>query len=92
MRIALADDGAVVWLIPRKRLYSLRTGASLLKDPASRRNTLSAATRQLEEQMIAAKAVTPATRPLNLYYARRKLAWLSLLSMRPVSGTSAAVD
>ncbi|MGV4983174.1 YaaC family protein [Streptomyces sp. NRAIS4] len=39
-----------------------------LKDSASRRKTFAAALQQFEEQMTAAKVVSAATRPINLYY------------------------
>ncbi|MEU0242852.1 hypothetical protein ABZ192_00745 [Streptomyces sp. NPDC006235] len=39
-----------------------------LKDSASRRKTFAAALQQFEEQMNAAKVVSAATRPINLYY------------------------
>ena len=39
-----------------------------LKDSSARRRTFSAALQQFEEQMQAAKVVTSATRPINLYY------------------------
>ncbi|MER6850846.1 hypothetical protein AB0A81_14605 [Streptomyces flaveolus] len=41
---------------------------SHLKSSASRRKTFSAALQQFEEQMKAAEVVSPATRPINLYY------------------------
>jgi YaaC-like protein len=41
---------------------------TLLKDSAARRKGFSAALQQFEEQMEAAKVVTSATRPINLYY------------------------
>jgi hypothetical protein len=65
----MADNDAMTWLRLRERRYSLRTTAALLDSSSARRNTLSAALQQFEEQMDAAKVVTPATRPLNLYYA-----------------------
>lgn len=44
------------------------TDKSHLKSSASRRRTFSAALQQFEEQMKAAEVVSPATRPINLYY------------------------
>ncbi|WP_030740403.1 hypothetical protein [Streptomyces sp. NRRL S-31] len=44
------------------------TDQTHLKDSASRRRTFSAALHQFEEQMKAAEVVSPATRPINLYY------------------------
>ncbi|BCL22182.1 hypothetical protein ACPCBX_23175 [Streptomyces tuirus] len=39
-----------------------------LQDSAAGRETFSAALQQFEEQMKAAEVVSPATRPINLYY------------------------
>jgi hypothetical protein len=41
---------------------------TLLKESAARRKSFSAALQQFEEQMDAARVVTAATRPINLYY------------------------
>src|ERR1700719_2967153 len=57
-----------MWARLRERRLSLQNGP-LLKDSSSRRNSLGAALTQFEEQMTAAAVVTPATRPINLYYA-----------------------
>lgn len=57
----------MIWFALRDRRTSL-VEDSMLKDSASRRQTFTAAMAQFEEQMEAAKVVTPATRPLNLYY------------------------
>ena len=58
----------MLWLQLRERRYSLPKHSALLQGSSSRVGTLAAAVRQFEEQMTAAKAVTSATRPLNLYY------------------------
>lgn len=62
------QDESMLWLQLRERRYSLPRNSSLLQGSSSRVGTLAAAMQQFEEQMAAAKAVTPATRPLNLYY------------------------
>jgi hypothetical protein len=58
----------MMWLKLRERRGSIHNRAPLLKSSASRRKTFAAAMQQFEEQMTAAKIVTPATRPLNIYY------------------------
>ena len=58
----------MLWLQLRERRYSLPKHSALLQGSSSRVGTLAAAMQQFEEQMTAAKAVTSATRPLNLYY------------------------
>lgn len=63
----MIDETSMIWFALRDR----RTGLverSLLKDSSARRQTFVAAMAQFEEQMEAAKVVTPATRPINLYY------------------------
>jgi hypothetical protein len=63
----MIDDTSMIWFALRAR----RTGLverTRLKDSSARRYTFVAAMAQFEEQMTAAKVVTPATRPLNLYY------------------------
>lgn len=53
------------------RLQSLRATLeddSLLNTSSSRKNAFAASMHQFDEQMAAAKVVTPATRPINLYY------------------------
>jgi hypothetical protein len=64
----MVDDVSLIWLGLRARRFSLREGNSKLESSSARRKTLSAAMEQFEEQMTAAKAVTAATRPINLYY------------------------
>ena len=64
----MTDDEYMLWLQLRERLYSLPKDSPLLKGSAARVGTLAAAMQQFEEQMAAARAVTVATRPLNLYY------------------------
>jgi hypothetical protein len=66
--ISLIDDNALLWVNLRQRRFGLRERSELLKSSAARRATLGAAMEQFEEQMTAAKVVTAATRPLNLYY------------------------
>lgn len=58
-------------LIIQFRLQSIRAALaedSLLKTDSRRKNAFFAAMRQFDEQMAAAKVVTSATRPINLYY------------------------
>jgi len=61
------DDMAMIWFALRERRGSLEA-RSLLGESTTRRQTFAAAMAQFEEQMTAAKIVSPATRPLNLYY------------------------
>ena len=63
----LIDDDTLIWFALRERRGSLLTKANL-PTSAARRQTFAAAMAQFEEQMTAAKVVSPATRPLNLYY------------------------
>jgi hypothetical protein len=63
----MVDDAALMWVRLRDRRSSLRE-SSLLNNSSSRAKTFAAAMQQFEEQMSAAKVVTPATRPINLYY------------------------
>lgn len=63
----MVDDAAMMWVRLRERRSSLRE-KSLLNDSSARAKTFAAAMQQFEEQMSAAKVVTPATRPINLYY------------------------
>lgn len=56
------------WFRLRERRSSLQTRTKL-NLTAARRQTFAAAMGQFEEQFTAAKVVTAATRPLNLYYA-----------------------
>jgi hypothetical protein len=71
--LALPDDTALTWFGLRGRRASLHT-RSKLGETAGRRQTFAAAMAQFEEQFTAARVVTEATRPLNLYYglAQRK--------------------
>lgn len=57
-----------IWFALRERRTSLQE-VTKLHESSSRRKGFAAAMRQFEEQMTAAKVVTAATRPLNLYYA-----------------------
>lgn len=61
------DDTSMNWFRLRERRSSLRAH-SKLSLTAGRRQTFAAAMGQFEEQFTAAKVVTAATRPLNLYY------------------------
>lgn len=61
------DDTSMIWFALRDRRTSL-VEKSRLKDSKVRQQTFVAAMAQFEEQIGAAKVVTPATRPLNLYY------------------------
>lgn len=61
------DEASVIKLGLRYRRTSL-TDKTKLKESASRRKTFAAALQQFEEQMNAAKVVSAATRPINLYY------------------------
>ena len=61
------DETSMMWFELRERRARL-LDRSLLKASASRRQTFAAAMAQFEEQMTAARIVSPATRPLNLYY------------------------
>jgi hypothetical protein len=63
----LIDDDAMIWFALRERRGSMLTKAKL-PSSAARRQTFAAAMAQFEEQMTAAKVVSPATRSLNLYY------------------------
>lgn len=63
----MLDDNSMMWFRLRERRTSLQE-RSRLNDTAERRKTFAAAMQQFEEQMAAAKVVTPVTRPLNLYY------------------------
>jgi hypothetical protein len=62
------DETSLLWFALRERRSSL-VPHTKLAETAARRQTFAAAMAQFEEQMTAAKVVTPATRPLNLYYA-----------------------
>lgn len=67
-RGAVIDEGSMLWF----RLRGLRSSMPLtdrLARDEDRRLAFAAAMQQFEEQMTAAKVVTAATRPLNLYYA-----------------------
>jgi len=63
----LIDETSMTWFRLRERRASLLT-RSELPDNRPRQQTFAAAMAQFEEQMAAAKIVSPATRPLNLYY------------------------
>jgi hypothetical protein len=63
------DPTSLIWLRLRERRGSIHERSELMKDSSSRRKTFAAAMQQFEEQMTAAKVVTPATSPSNLYYA-----------------------
>ena len=63
----MPDDAALTWFGLRGRRVSLHI-RSKLSETAGRRQTFAAAMAQFEEQFTAAKVVTEATRPLNLYY------------------------
>jgi hypothetical protein len=62
------DEGSMHWFRLRSRRSSMPKSGQLANDP-ERRQAFVAAMQQFEEQMTAAKIVTAATRPLNLYYA-----------------------
>src|SRR5690348_5817158 len=64
----LIDNASMIWFALRDRRSRLAS-SSTLRSSAARRKTFAAAMAQFEEQMTAAKVVSPATRPLNLYYA-----------------------
>ena len=61
------DDERLIWFGLRGRRALLRD-RSKLNDTNARQQTFAAAMGQFEEQFTAAKMVTEATRPLNLYY------------------------
>jgi len=61
------DDASMTWFRLRERRSSVHT-RSRLNDTNARKQTFAAAMAQFEEQFTAAKVVTAATRPLNLYY------------------------
>jgi YaaC-like Protein len=63
----MLDDTSMNWFRLRERRSSLET-RSKLGDTNARKQTFAAAMGQFEEQFTAAKVVTAATRPLNLYY------------------------
>lgn len=62
------DEGSMHWFRLRSRRSSMPQSGRLASTP-ERRQAFAAAMQQFEEQMTAAKIVTAATRPLNLYYA-----------------------
>jgi hypothetical protein len=62
------DETSLLWFALRERRSSMLRYTKLANS-AARRQTFAAAMAQFEEQMTAAKVVTPATRPLNLYHA-----------------------
>jgi len=62
------DEGAMHWFRLRSRRSSM-PGIGRLAENQDRRLAFAAAMQQFEEQMTAAKVVTAATRPINLYYA-----------------------
>ncbi|SHN14533.1 YaaC family protein [Streptomyces yunnanensis] len=61
-------DGTTAIRVGLRHRRTSLTDKTRLKDSASRRKTFSAALQQFEEQMNAAKVVSAATRPINLYY------------------------
>jgi hypothetical protein len=61
------NDESITWYRLHERRSSLHE-RSKLNDTSARKQTFAAAITQFEEQFTAAKAVTAATRPLNLYY------------------------
>lgn len=61
-------DGTTSIRLGLRHCRTSLTDKTHLKDSASRRRTFSAALQQFEEQMKAAEVVSPATRPINLYY------------------------
>ena len=63
----MLDDTSMIWFRLRERRSSLRT-KSKVDATAARRQTFAAAMAQFEEQFTAARTVTSATRPINLYY------------------------
>lgn len=63
----MLNDESMNWFRLRERRSSLKTQTKLSRT-AARRQTFAAAMGQFEEQFTAAKVVTAATRPLNLYY------------------------
>lgn len=63
----MVDEERLIWFGLRGRRAVLRD-RSKLNETAARQQTFAAAMGQFEEQFTAAKMVTEATRPLNLYY------------------------
>ncbi|MFE6481766.1 YaaC family protein [Streptomyces sp. NPDC057757] len=61
-------DGTTAIRVGLRHRRTSLTDKTRLKDSASRRKTFAAALQQFEEQMNAAKVVSAATRPINLYY------------------------
>ncbi|NUK49594.1 hypothetical protein HRW14_04655 [Streptomyces lunaelactis] len=61
-------DGTTAIRVGLRHRRTSLTNKTKLKDSASRRKTFAAALQQFEEQMSAAKVVSAATRPINLYY------------------------
>lgn len=61
-------DGTTAIRLGLRRCRTNLTDKTQLKDSSSRRRTFAAALQQFEEQMKAAEVVSPATRPINLYY------------------------
>jgi hypothetical protein len=61
------DETSMIWFRLRERRATL-LDRSRLGETSPRRQTFAAAMAQFEEQMTAARIVSPATRPLNLYY------------------------
>lgn len=63
----MLNDESMTWFRLRERRSSLHT-RSKVNDTSARKQTFAAAMAQFEEQFTAARVVTAATRPLNLYY------------------------
>lgn len=61
-------DGTTAIRLGLRHCRTSLTDKTKLQDSAARRKTFSAALQQFEEQMKAAEVVSPATRPINLYY------------------------
>ena len=63
----MLNDESMTWFRLHERRSSLQE-RSKLDDTSARKQTFAAAMAQFDEQFTAAKVVTAATRPLNLYY------------------------
>ncbi|MFJ9710759.1 YaaC family protein [Streptomyces sp. NPDC101234] len=61
-------DGTTEIRLGLRHCRTSLTDRTQLRESVSRRRTFSAALQQFEEQMKAAEVVSPATRPINLYY------------------------
>lgn len=81
----MIDEVSYIRLQMRDRRANITENSDLLRSSAARRKTFAAAMQQFEEQLAAARVVTPATSPINLYYGLMQ-AGLAIVASRK-SGT-----